>query len=640
MTLRNRAAYWRRALWHVRQGGVRQAKKYLHRSGVERDEASLSGLRGAEAAWRGLGRGRRLVFREATPAATEPRSPQIRVGIVMDDFSALAFSFEWTVVPLRPDTWAQQIRDENLSFVLVESAWAGTEGLWRSRITGPGGPSGIFRELVGGCRASGIPAVFWNKEDPPHYDDFLPAARLFDFVFTTDANMLPRYEEDLGHNRVAVLPFAAQPRIHNPARPHHGWHARDIAFAGMYFAHKYPERREQMNYLLPAAAEVCEGQKPGFEIFSRQLGTEPRYQFPGLLRKNVVGSLSYKQMLTAYKAYKVFLNVNSVTDSPSMCARRIFEITAAGSTVVSTPSVAITEFFPDNEIPTVRTRQEAAHLLKALTANPDYGQRLVHKAQRRIWTEHTYSHRAHTIMAAARPDLIQAVQRAQVSVLVSSFRPQQVDHVIAGVSAQRGVDIQLVYLAHGFDLDEQRFREKCARAGIASVEVLHEPQSTTLGECLNALVARADGRFATKWDDDDVYGPLYLLDQVHAMMYSEADVVGKRAHYMHLSGPDATILRNPQLEHRFVEAVSGPTIFATAELFRSVPFALVPRGEDSGFLRDVVESGASIYSADRFNYCQMRGADASAHTWSISNEELLASSKIQFFGKPEDHILV
>ena len=430
MGFRDKTAYWRRALWHARHGGMTQMRSYLHRSGTERDEASLAGVRGAEGAWRGLGRGRRLIFREASIGVGQPRNPHLRVGIIMDDFSAAAFSAEWTVVALRPDSWEVQLRDEALDFVVVESAWAGNAGLWRGKITGPAGPSAAFRELIAGCRAAGLPAVFWNKEDPPHYEDFLPAARLFDHVFTTDANMLPRYRSDLGHSRVSVLPFAAQPRIHNPARPRHGWHAREIAFAGMYFAHKYEDRRRQMDYLLGAAVDATAGKRPGFEIFSRQLGGEPQYQFPGILKKHVVGSLSYKQMLTAYKAYKVFLNVNSVTDSPSMCARRIFEITAAGTCVVSTPSVAITEFFPEGEIPTAETREAATHLLKALTANPDYAQRLVHKAQRRIWAEHTYSHRAQAIAEAALPASAAPASRPQVSVLVSSFRPQQLDHVL------------------------------------------------------------------------------------------------------------------------------------------------------------------------------------------------------------------
>jgi hypothetical protein len=169
---------------------------------------------------------------------------------------------------------------------------------------------------------------------------------------------------------------------------------------------------------------------------------------------------------------------------------------------------------------------------------------------------------------------------------------------------------------------------------------LQEPRNTPLGECLNALVRSADGDLATKWDDDDFYAPLYLGDLAHALAYSGADIVGKRAHYMHLAGPKATILRNPQLEHRFVSAVMGPTILGSSETLTRFPFLPIPTGEDSQFLKDAVRAGATIYSADRFNYCQMRGRDASSHTWSIADDQLLASSKIQFFGSPEEHVIV
>ncbi|MET1086854.1 MAG: glycosyltransferase [Arthrobacter sp.] len=640
MAILNRAAYWRRALWHARQGGMRQVRSYLHRSSSERDESSLGGVRGSEGAWRGFGRNRRLTFRQAVTPVQAPRHPELRVGIIMDDFSAAAFAAEWTVVAISPHSWKEQLQTEELSFVVVESAWAGNGGTWRGKITGPAGPSPALQQFIAQCTAAGIPSVFWNKEDPPHYEDFLPAARLFDHVFTTDANMLPKYRQDLGHGRVSVLPFAAQPRIHNPVRPRHGWHTRNIAFAGMYFAHKYEDRRRQMDYLLGAAVDASAGSKPGFEIFSRQLGKQRQYQFPGVLKKHVVGSLSYQQMLTAYKAYKIFLNVNSVTNSPSMCARRIFEITAAGSSVVSTPSEAIGEFFPGGEIPTAASREEATTLLRALTANPDYAERLVHKAQRRIWADHTFSHRARTVAAAARPEMAAPAVRPQVSVLVSSFRPAQLQHVVSGVGSQVGVDVQLLYLAHGFDVDGALFRRLCGEAGVREAVLLAEPKATSLGECLNALVSKADGTLSTKWDDDDLYSPLYLGDQVNALMYSDAEVVGKRAHFMHLGGPAATILRNPQLEHRFVSAVAGPTIFAATETFRSLPFSPVTRGEDSKFLAEVIGAGGKIYSADRFNYCQMRAADNESHTWTITSDELMASSKIQFFGSPDEHILV
>ncbi|MGO1258839.1 MAG: glycosyltransferase family protein, partial [Brachybacterium sp.] len=151
----------------------------------------------------------------------------------------------------------------------------------------------------------------------------------------------------------------------------------------MYFAHKFPERREQMDLLLGGALDASRTMETGLEIFSRFLGDDERYQFPGELGERVVGSLSYERMLTAYQAYKVFLNVNSVNSSPSMCARRIFEITASGTPVVSTPAPAIAEFFAADEVPVATDREDAAHVVRALVRSPELRDRTVHLAQRR-----------------------------------------------------------------------------------------------------------------------------------------------------------------------------------------------------------------------------------------------------------------
>src|SRR5699024_11010786 len=96
----------------------------------------------------------------------------------------------------------------------------------------------------------------------------------FDYVFTTDVNKVPEYRRLLGHDRVDTLMFAAQSAIHNPLRPTVGHQARDIAFAGMYFAHKYPERREQMQLLLGAADRISNRMDHGLEIYSRYLGRD------------------------------------------------------------------------------------------------------------------------------------------------------------------------------------------------------------------------------------------------------------------------------------------------------------------------------------------------------------------------------
>lgn len=558
---------------------------------------------------------------------------------MLDDFSRLALGYEWRQIEVHPSTWRERLESEPVGLLFVESAWHGNGDAWLYHLAGDSAPRTELAELVEWCRERSIPTVFWNKEDPTHYTDFLDTARLFDHVFTTDGDRLDDYRRDLGHERVGVLPFAAQPALHNPVRHGAGHHERDVAFAGMYFAHRHPQRREQMDLLLGAAVRASGRMPIGLEIFSRQLGGDERYQFPEPYAAHVAGSLSYPQMLSAYRAYKVFLNVNTVVGSPTMCARRIFEITASGTPVVSTPSPAIDAIFPADEVAQVGEPEQAEFTLRALVRNAELRDRMVHRAQRRIWASHTYAHRVDDVLRAVGLDQhLVTLARPTVSVLVSTNRPWQLDHVLATVAAQERVRVQLVLLAHGFDLDEHDLRHRPSAAGLVDMVLLHAGADVPLGTCLNRLVAASDGDVVAKMDDDDLYAPLYLSDQLDALAYSGADVVGKQAHYTYLAATGTMALRFPEREHRFTDFVTGPTIVARRVVATSHPFPAVPRGEDTGFLRSVTSAGSSVYSADRFNFAQVRSASGADHTWTVTDAELLASADVQTFGDPISHI--
>ncbi|MEV7606245.1 glycosyltransferase [Paenarthrobacter sp. NPDC089322] len=624
----------RRAFWHFRQGGLTQLNEWRSRQKVDRRINAASNAAPANKA----GQGGPVTFAPHRVPDREPRRSDLTVGVILDDFSAAAFAFEWNLVPLRREHWRSQLEATRIDFLFVESAWNGNKGSWKFQLMGTSGPKQEFLALMEYCRFHGIPTVFWNKEDPPHYDDFLPAAGEFDVVFTSDSDKIPAYVADLGHNRVAALPFAAQPAIHNPMRSGQGRHARGVAFAGMYFAHKYPERRRQMDLLLTAARDAGSQSGPKLEIFSRQLGGDSNYQFPVPFSENVVGSLDYGQMLTAYRAYKVFLNVNSVVESPSMCARRIFEITASGTPVVSTPSEAIGRFFEPDEVFVAGSRAQGEHQIRMLARSPELNDRVVHRGQRRIWAENTYAHRAETIVASVLPERSRPVAFPSVSALVPTIRPHQLEHVFASVGSQVGVDIELVLLTHGFEIEDGLAEALAAKHGVQSYTVLSAPREITLGECLNRCVSAASGEVLTKMDDDDYYGPNYLADLLYALDYSKADVVGKLAHHMHFVASGATVLRMPHMEHRNSRMVMGPTITARRELFEHHPFEPLNRGEDTAFLKAVTTSGGTIYAADRFNFCQMRQTDG--HTWDLTDEELASSGEIKFFGDPKEHLTV
>ncbi|WP_238999277.1 glycosyltransferase family protein [Segeticoccus rhizosphaerae] len=561
------------------------------------------------------------------------------MAVILDDFSCLAFRYEWAQIEITPQNWYEELQARPVDLLFVESAWSGNDKAWLYHLTGPTAPRPALVELVQWCRAHGVPTVFWNKEDPVHFEDFLDTARLFDHVFTSCVDVAGRYREELGHDRVAPLSFAAQPMVHNPVRPAKGFQARDIAFAGMYFAHKYPERRAQMDLLLGAAQRVQGRMTHGLEIFSRQLGGDERYQFPAPFDKRVVGTLSYPQMLSAYRAYKVFLNVNSVVDSPSMCARRIFEITASGTPVVSAPSAAIEHFFTPDMVCQVGEAAEAEFALRALVRSPELRDRMVHLGQRRIWSMHTYAHRVDDVLTAAGV-AGHRHERPSVSVLVSTHRPWRLDHVLQTVASQLEVSPQLLVLAHGFDLEDSALRARAKEAGIVDVMVLHAGKDVPLGSCLNMLVEAADGAVVSKMDDDDLYGDHYLSDQLHALDYSGAQVVGKQAHFLYAAEIDATILRYPEREHCYTDFVAGPTIMTNRDLLLKHPFPEVRRGEDSGFLRSTVAAGAQVYSSDRYNFVQMRYGSGHQHTWLASDAELLANAEVQFYGKGLAHCML
>lgn len=617
----------RKALWHVRHGGVAGLKEFRRRRRAT--------------AWARPGRRRRARRGQVPfpdwpvpdPSAVPPRH-DLRVGVIADEFTTLALQYEWHAVALTPSTWREQIRDQPIDLLFVESAWHGNDDAWRYQVVGPKGPSSHLRQMVAVVRDLGVPTVFWNKEDPAHYEEAISTARLFDWVFTTDETLLSRYRADLGHERVACLPFAAQPTIHNPVRllgaDGKPAELRDVAFGGMYFAHKFPERREQMEVLLGAAVEAGPKLEHGLDIFSRYLGADPSYQFPEPFSDHVRGSLDYSQMLSAYRGYCAFVNVNSVVDSPSMLARRIFEITACGTPVVTMPTPATSRFLPEGTLAEVERKDQAVHVLRALVANPDLRARMTFLAQREIWAEHTYRARVDSVLRAV--GLGQHVcPQPTVAPLVSTIRPSNLAGVLETLAAQCGVQQRPVILTHGFEVDS--YTRSWARELGLEVEWMSADLADRLGRNYNRMLERAEADFIAKMDDDDIYCRHYLFDAVAAADYSRAEVVGKHACFMHLEAEDVTVLRFPDWEHRYTAFVAGPTIVARTEVARQVGFPEATTGEDSGFLRAVGQAGARIYSASRFGFVQRRAANG-AHTWGISSAEVLATGRIVHWGPP------
>ena len=205
-------------------------------------------------------------------ACTLPREVgELRVAGILDPFTEASFGPECHLEQLRPADVVSQLAAFRPHVCLVESAWKGVEGLWQRKVSYC---EPELVEVVRWCRDNEVPTVFWNKEDPLHFDSFIGTARLFDLVFTTDVDSIPRYREVLGHDGVYVLPFACQPRLHNPLEVYE--RQRRFCFAGSYYR-TFPERERDLAVFARTLDELA-----GFDIYDRNHGqADPNYEFPG-----------------------------------------------------------------------------------------------------------------------------------------------------------------------------------------------------------------------------------------------------------------------------------------------------------------------------------------------------------------------
>ena len=116
----------------------------------------------------------------------------------MDEMSAACFEPECELIGFGAEDWQETLAERQPHLLLVESCWQGNSGSWQYQVATYEHPdyAGLpnLKALVEWCREREIPTVFWNKEDPFHFDRFSEAAVLFDHVLTTDRNCIPRYQ--------------------------------------------------------------------------------------------------------------------------------------------------------------------------------------------------------------------------------------------------------------------------------------------------------------------------------------------------------------------------------------------------------------------------------------------------------------
>jgi len=502
---------------------------------------------------------------------------QLRVAAIMDEFTFHAYDPECRLLQLTPDNWQAEIASFEPDLLFVESAWRGVRDLWDKKIS-HAAPELV--EMVAWCRERGIPTVFWNKEDPVHFQTFTGTAKLFDHVFTTDIDCVSRYKTVLGSEHVHLLLFACQPRLHNPLETYERKHA--FCFAGAYYT-RYPERIKDLETFVETLTSVR-----ALDIYDRNFHEDhPDYAFPEAYKQFIVGHLPPDQIDRAYKGYRYGINLNSIKQSQTMFARRVYELLASNTVTLSNFSRGLRLLFGDLVISTdngVCLHEEVTTLL----GDESRYRKLRLAALRKVMTEHTYRDRlayvAERALGVPRRDAL-----PQVAVIAAIGDDDQLRAVLSAYRRQRYPHKSLVLVLKDGYVPSQTVAD----------DVRTVPWMTAQSMPMGDLPSEG---FVAGLVPGDYYGPHYLLDLALATRYSSASAIGKRTRYRH--SLEACGKQEEGNEYRAVGALPlRAAIVSVARLEgRSLTEWLeeVPGGE----------IGGECLSVDEFNYCQDHAAEA------------------------------
>ncbi|WP_298774413.1 glycosyltransferase [uncultured Shewanella sp.] len=310
---------------------------------------------------------------------------KLKMAVIVDEATCLGLQEEAQLIHLTPLNWRWCINVHKPDLLFVESAWRGFNASWQKKVVDlDTNENSSLKRLTDYCRKKSIPTIFWNKEDPIHFERFLQAAMCFNVLYTTDSNCIPKYKA-LAHSfhAINILMFAAQPKLHFSTQTKR---LSSIAFLGGFYGEELPNRSEEQLHILQALKQQ------NLVIYDRFWTSQQSCRFPQSLIDNCRPAVSEKAIYALYNQYQVYLNFNTVQHSHTMLSRRVFELAASASPMLSTPSYAIENIFGSHIIQIQQTDPVSSLYQDYLK---DDGKRLKDAKiiQEIVLDQHTWQHR-------------------------------------------------------------------------------------------------------------------------------------------------------------------------------------------------------------------------------------------------------
>jgi hypothetical protein len=353
-----------------------------------------------------------------------------------------------------------------------------------------------------------------------------------------------------------------------------------------------------------------------------------------------MGCISRMRLLTALRQYKILLMPEGSLSSGLSRSWQALEALACGCSVVSSdqallpPARDLIDSCPDN----------ASLLEQSLAVLQDEVSRSRASLQcrREILASHTYAHRIRTICESINREH-DWEEHPLVSVIAPTKRPDLIPACLESFESQVYPNKELLLMVNDNEVDMSKLREQLK--SYSNVQVFQIHQEKNIGTCLNLGVSKANGKYWFKMDDDDFYGPRYLLDMVHLAEAADFHIIGKPTAFIYLQSEDTIYLRSNacQRQHLIgsmgIPHLCGATFGGTRACYPG--FSEIRRAcVDSYFIDNAREIGQIVISGDIWNFIAYRAADKSVHTWRHHDGIITQKATPYAQGKATERIMI
>jgi hypothetical protein len=560
------------------------------------------------------------------PLRKKPNS-SLRLACVVEDRLYHGLRFEGEVMLLTPHNWKQVLKYGKPDFLLMESIWTTATGHWHMGQCPASPEREALLQIIALARKQSIPTVYWitkGHEYHEHYKDF---ARHFDHVFCADSMETELLRAE-GIKAEVLLP-CVQPALYNPFRiyDHYDAFSLNMLFDGWADLDRLTDKLSVLQEVKKYGLSIIESR---YQIFRRRMDVLPEY------KDCILGCVTPQSRILALKYARAYLTFDQTLSTRTTQQWMTSEAAACRLPVIHHGTFTDGDMRKGmvNECP-----QETEFLMEFLRFQEDdlYRQRIAHLEWRNAYQHHTFAHRVQTI--CKRIGINHDWEEfPKASMITPTFRKDMLPRCLETFERQTYSNKELIVVFNGNPLPLPK------ELGVVElrddIQIINVPGDLFAGACLNRGHLHAQGEYCFRIDDDDYYGPNYILDMMLHARCIDADFFGKppapivfedeNTVYARKSIPTLSII--PQ--EFFIDGrvwLGGNSIAGSNRFFKGTQYQDALYGAaDSALMYNLNPDHTNVCAImDDLNLVAERRMDQTTHTWKIEPEELKSNAQSQ-----------